>query len=468
MLKKNDFFKDLIKFKKKKALILDGSNYVTYQKLLEDSRLISENLDKKKKLVFIFGQNNIETITGYISFVNIGYTVAFLDNKLNSSFIKKLIILYKPSFIFCEKDRINNLKMFKNISQFKNYILLKNLNDSKKTIHKNLMLLMTTSGSTGSPKFVRQSYKNVISNTKEIIKYLNIKKTDITITTLPINYVYGLSVINTHLFSGSTIVLNNYSMVEKKFWELIDSFKVNNFSGVPYNYNIIEKISKKGLPKSLKYTTQAGGKMNHVLLQKIIDVYKKYKIRLVQMYGAAEATSRMSYLNWNHAQTKMGSIGMPIPGGKFYLINKKGEKIKKKSQKKGELVYCGKNVCMGYAKKIKDLSLPDLNKGLLKTGDIAHEDFDGFFYISGRKNRYIKIYGVRVNLSELETILSRKGIDVSMKESGENKIEVYFKDASKTKRGIKFISSVTSINSNVFIAKKLLKKNLTNNFKYKI
>ena len=358
--------------------------------------------------------------------------------------------------------------MFKNISQFKNYILLKNLNDSKKTIHKNLMLLMTTSGSTGSPKFVRQSYKNVISNTKEIIKYLNIKKTDITITTLPINYVYGLSVINTHLFSGSTIVLNNYSMVEKKFWELIDSFKVNNFSGVPYNYNIIEKISKKGLPKSLKYTTQAGGKMNHVLLQKIIDVYKKYKIRLVQMYGAAEATSRMSYLNWNHAQTKMGSIGMPIPGGKFYLINKKGEKIKKKSQKKGELVYCGKNVCMGYAKKIKDLSLPDLNKGLLKTGDIAHEDFDGFFYISGRKNRYIKIYGVRVNLSELETILSRKGIDVSMKESGENKIEVYFKDASKTKRGIKFISSVTSINSNVFIAKKLLKKNLTNNFKYKI
>ena len=236
---------------------------------------------------------------------------------------------------------------------------------------------------------------------------------------------------------------------------------------MPYNYSIVEKISKNGLPKSLKYTTQAGGKMNNILIKNIINIYKKNKIKLIQMYGAAEATSRMSYLNWKYADKKIGSIGKPIPGGKFYLIDKK-EKIFKNKFKKGELVYKGKNVCMGYAETPRDLSLPDTNKGLLKTGDIAYIDTNGFYFIVGRKNRYTKIYGIRVDLSELETILSKKGIDVIMKEGGENKIDVYHKKSLKIKEGIKYISKVTSLNVNIFITKILSKKNLTNNFKYKI
>ena len=161
---------------------------------------------------------------------------------------------------------------------------------------------------------------------------------------------------------------------------------------------------------------------------------------------------------------KIGSIGKSIPGGKFSLIDKKG----KKNKKKGELVYQGKNVCMGYAESLNDLSLPDLNKGILKTGDLARIDGDGFYYIEGRNNRYVKIYGNRVNLSELETILLKKGIDVIMKEGVENKINVYFKNSLQIKEGIKYISKITLMNQNVFITKILSKKNLTNNFKYKI
>ena len=329
------------------------------------------------------------------------------------------------------------------------------------------MLLMSTSGTTGSPKFVKQSYSNVLSNTQEIIKYLGINSKHITITSLPISYVYGLSVINSHLFAGSTIILTNCSMVEKKFWDLIATFKVNSFSGVPYNYSIIEKIFKKSIPNSLKYTTQAGGKMNNVLLKNIIKIYKKNKIKLIQMYGAAEATSRMSYLNWKNVDKKIGSIGKPIPGGKFYLIDN-NSKVIKENDKKGELVYQGKNVCMGYAQKLSDLSLSDLNSGLLKTGDIAYRDNDGFYYIVGRKNRYTKIYGIRVDLSELELILLKKGIDAIMSEGRENKINIYFKSSKNIKKGIKYISKITSININVFVSKILSKKNLTNNFKYKV
>ena len=375
--------------------------------------------------------------------------------------------MYKPSYIFCEKNKIRNDNLYKSILKYKSYILFERKKNEENVLNKDLMLLMSTSGTTGSPKFVRQSYLNVLSNTKKIIKYLNIKSQDITITSLPISYVYGLSVINTHLLAGATIVLTNRSMVENFFWDLIATFKVNNFSGVPYNYSIIEKISKKGLPSSLKYTTQAGGKMNRILIKNIINIYKKHEIKLIQMYGAAEATSRMSYLNWKYADKKIGSIGKPIPGGSFYLIDKKEKKFKKKF-KKGELVYQGKNVCMGYAESLRDLSLPDLNKGLLKTGDIAYKDNNGFYFIVGRKNRYTKIYGIRVDLSELESILSKRDIDVIMKEGDENKIEVYSKNSLKIKEGIKYISKVTSLNANIFITKILSKKNLTNNFKYKL
>jgi len=468
MLKKNNFFfKILEKFKKNNALILKNNKYVTYNELLIISKKISKKIKKKKKLIFLLGQNNLESVAGYISFVNKGYSVALLDFRINEIFLKRLISIYKPSYIFCEKKKIRNEKIYSSIFKYKSYILLKRKKDEISVLNKDLMLLMSTSGTTGSPKFVRQSYLNVFSNTKNIIKYLNIKSKDITITSLPFTYVYGLSVINTHLFAGATIVLTNYSMVEKKFWDLFSAFKVNNFSGVPYNYSIIEKISKKGLPSSLEYTTQAGGKMNHALIKNIINIYKKNKIKLIQMYGASEATSRMSYLKWKYAEKKVGSIGKPIPGGSFYLIDKKGKKIKKKN-KKGELVYKGKNVCMGYADNLEGLSLPDLNKGILKTGDIAYEDKDGFYYIVGRKNRFIKIYGIRVNLSELESILSKKGIDTVMREAAENRINVYFNNSSKTKEGIKYISKITSISSNVFITKIISKKNLTNNFKYKL
>ena len=468
MLRKNNFFfKKLSSFKKKTALILENNKLISYSELLLYSEKMVKKLKKEKKLVFLLGSNNLETIIGYISFINKGYAVVFLDFKINNLFLKNLISIYKPDYIFCDKIKARSKNLYKPILSFKAYTLLERKKNVDVIINKDLMLLMSTSGTTGSPKFVKQSYLNVFSNTQKIIKYLNIKSKDITITSLPISYVYGLSVINSHLLAGATIVLTNSSMVEKFFWNLIVNYKVNNFSGVPYNYTIVEKIFKKNIPNSLKYTTQAGGKMNEVLLKNIINIYKKNKIKLIPMYGAAEATSRMSYLNWKNVDRKLGSIGKPIPGGKFYLKDNKNKKIKKVN-KKGELVYQGNNVCMGYAQKLSDLALPDLNKGLLNTGDIAFRDRDGFYYIVGRKNRYTKIYGIRVDLSELESILLKKGIDVIMNEGEENKINIYFKGSQNTKKWVKYISEITLINSNVFVSKTLSKKNLTNNFKYKI
>jgi len=466
MFYQDKLFKKLESFKNKIALISDNSHKLTYSELVQNINNFIRYLEDKKKLVFLLGQNNFETIIGYLSFIKKGYTVVFLDFKINDFFLKKLISIYKPDYIFSEKHKLKNPKLFVYVLEQNSYRLYKKKFTKELPLNKDLMLMMTTSGSTGSPKFVRQSYENVESNTESIIKYLNIKKSDVTITSLPISYVYGLSIINTHLFKGSTIIMTNISIFEKIFWNLVNKYKVSSFGGVPFQYNIIEKIFRKSVPRSLKYTTQAGGKMNHLLLKNIINIYKKNKIKFIQMYGAAEATSRMSYLKWRDSK-KLGSIGKPIPGGKFYIIGKNGKKINKIYQK-GELVFEGKNVCMGYAESLKDLSLPNVNKGLLKTRDIAYKDSQGFYYVEGRKDRYAKIYGARVNLSELEEILLKKGVDVIMKEGGENQIYSYFKNLKDLKKGIKFISRLTFINPKVFQGKILLMKNLMKNYKYKI
>ena len=463
----NIFLKNLKKFKNRKALVLESGEILTYNQLDREAKLISKKLPLKKKLIFLLGENNIETIIGYIAFIQQGFSIVILDFKINKIFLKDLIKLYNPSFIFCSRDNQKKLKNFKILLKFKTFVVTQNLSEKEYKINKDLMLLMSTSGTTGSPKLVRQSYENIVSNTKSISKYLRIDKGDVTITSLPFSYVYGLSVINSHLYSGSTIVLTNRSIIEKEFWNMVKKFQVNNFSGVPYSYSIIERIGKKNLLNKIRYSTQAGGKMNHELINKIINIYKIKKIKFIQMYGSAEATSRMSYLNWRDAKKKLGSIGKPIPGGKFTLKDSKGITIKK-NNKKGELVYEGKNVCLGYAKNINDLNLPDMNNGILYTGDLAYKDKEGFYFIVGRKNRYTKIFGIRADLAELEVLFLKKGFDVVLKEGKENKIEVYNNNSDKIKKTIENIAQITGINPNVFQAKKLLKKHLTRNFKYKV
>lgn len=465
MFQQNNFFKKLSVYKNRIALISEDNKRISYSDLLKKINIISSKTQNTKSLIFLIGQNNFETIIGYVSFIKSGHAVVLLDYKINEIFLKKLIITYKPNYIFCDKQK--KIKDYNKIIEIKSYVLLEKKKNNKLKINKNLMLLMSTSGSTGSPKLVRQSYENVESNTQSIIQYLKIKNDDITITSLPISYVYGLSVINTHLKSGATIVITNKSLVEKPFWYLVNKFKVTSFGAVPFQYSIIERFFKRNVPRSLRYTTQAGGKMNEVLIKNLIKIYKKNKIKLIQMYGAAEATSRMSYLKWEDAQKKIGSIGKSIPGGKFFLIKTKNKLINK-NEVRGELVYKGKNVCLGYAKKLSDLALSNKNNGILKTGDIAYKDKDGFYYIVGRKNRYTKIHGSRVNLSELEDILSRKGFDVIMKAEKDDQILCYFKKANDIKKGIKYISKITLINSKVFIGRLMSEKNLTKNLKLKL
>ena len=149
-----------------------------------------------------------------------------LNPKIDINLLQELIQSYSPDYLFLPVSRRENFKQYCLIRELNDYKILKSNKANHYTINNDLALLLTTSGSTGSKKFVRISYRNIHENTKSIIKYLNIDQSHRTITTMPSFYTYGLSIINTHLFSGASIVTTNMSIVEKSFWKLMKNQKV--------------------------------------------------------------------------------------------------------------------------------------------------------------------------------------------------------------------------------------------------
>jgi len=266
-----------------------------------------------------------------------------------------------------------------------------------------------TSGSTGSPLLVRVSYENLIENTRSISQSLDITQQDIPITTLPMNYTYGLSIINSHLLNGCQIVLTEDSILSKGFWDLLNSREVTTFGGVPYTYQMLKRLGfeKMNLPNITKLT-QAGGKLEMNLKKYFTEACADKGIQFFVMYGQTEATARMSCLPAEDAIRKAGSIGIPILNGRFYLLDDSGNVISE-SNKEGELYYEGPNVSMGYANCSSDFSKEDENQGILATGDLAIRDKEGYYYIVGRKKRFIKVFGNRISLDEVENVCQKIG-----------------------------------------------------------
>jgi long-chain acyl-CoA synthetase len=266
---------------------------------------------------------------------------------------------------------------------------------------------------------------------------------------LPMSYTYGLSIINSHLLKGCSIILTKKTLMDKAFWGLLKTKEATTFGGVPYVYEMLKKLrfSRMELP-SLKILTQAGGKMDPDLTREFATICEQKGIRFFIMYGQTEATARMSYLPSEYAISKAGSIGSAIPGGKFWLEDDSGNIIAG-SDTIGELVYKGDNVTMGYAASCRDLCKGDENGGILRTGDMAKRDADGFYYIVGRKKRFLKLFGNRVNLDEVEQLI--KGLGFSCVCAGEDDhLRIYTSDIENQAAIKNFVSERTGIHSSGF------------------
>ena len=439
---------DLLKYKNNTALYDESGYKVTYLELNDIVKNFGNNVEKRK-LCFVLCNNSLASIVGYVSLIENEVVPLLLNENIDEELLNNLLNIYKPQYLYCSSETKISLSLTEVLKVF-GFTLYKTSFSEKYMINDELALLLTTSGSTGSPKFVRQSYKNIESNAKSIVEYLELDESERPVTSLPMNYTYGLSVINSHLMVGATIFVINKTIAQKEFWNFFKENKITSIAGVPYNYEILDKLrfTRMDLPY-LRTMTQAGGKLSLELHKKFAEYAKENNKKFVVMYGQCEATARMGYLPADKALDKIGSMGIVIPGGEFKLIDVNGNEISEPNIE-GELVYKGENVTLGYAECIEDLDKGDERNGVLETGDMAKFDEDGYYYITGRKKRFLKVFGNRVNLDELERLV-RGHFNVELAIGGvDDQVTLFVLNEDLNEDIKKFLESTTKLNHNAF------------------
>ncbi|MFM9827790.1 MAG: AMP-binding protein [Sphingomonas sp.] len=271
-------------------------------------------------------------------------------------------------------------------------------------MHPDLAVLLSTSGTTGAAKLVRLSRQNLSANANAIARYLDVRTDDRAMTLLPFHYSYGMSVLHIHLLRGAGLVLTNGSLIDADLRALATRTQVCALALVPAQFELIDTLD--WVPK-LRYVTQAGGRLDPVLAKQFADKAAAEGWQLFIMYGQTEAAPRMSYVPPQEAQLWFHTIGRPLEGGRFRLVDAEGQEIAAAGTP-GELVYEGPNVMLGYAVTRSDLGAPAGPK-VLHTGDIAERLENGYFRITGRASRFIKLFGLRIGLDEVETQLRAEG-----------------------------------------------------------
>jgi acyl-CoA synthetase (AMP-forming)/AMP-acid ligase II len=399
-------------------------------------------------LVFLLADNSLDAVIGYLGCLRTRMPVTLLSSAIPSEQFAHLLEVYRPNYIWVPKKRAAEVFGSVEVHARGGYVLLRTGTEPLNA-HYDLALLMTTSGSTGSAKFVRLSYGNVVANAASITAYLEINNDDRAITMLPMHYVFGLSVINSYLQAGARIALTDASLMEKRFWAQVRSQRVTSLSGVPYTYELMKRLRWESMDlPDLRVMTQAGGKLSATLVAEFARHCRQKGMRFYVMYGAAEATARMAYLPPELALEKPGSIGVPIPGGELWLEDNNGGTIVQPGAV-GELFYRGPNVSMGYARRREDLALGDERDGVLATGDLAQCDADGIYFIVGRKSRFVKLFGNRVNLEDVEHLLRGAGIDCAC--AGDDaQLRIYITNPALGNEAVETAQRLTQLHPSAF------------------
>ena len=394
---------DFGKYAKNIAVETEQGIKLTYAQLKEDADGIASEMEPRK-FTFCLCQNTLGSLVGYVAFMTHNMPTVLLDASKDPSVISSLIEHYKPSFIWKPINSQPDTDSTEIILKYEDYELVKTGYDGYE-IHPDVLLCLTTSGTTGSPKLVKLTEENLRSNAESIAEYLKITESERAITSLPMYYSFGMSVINSHLIKGATLLLTDKAVIQREFLNFLKDGKATSIAGVPYTYEMLRRLRflKMDLPE-LKTMIQAGGKLNANIVKEYVENAQQTGKEFIVMYGQTEAAPRMSYLPFDKALEKYASIGIAIPGGKLSVHDVNDQEITTPDVD-GELIYEGPNVCMGYAECIEDLAKGDENHGVLHTGDVAKFDNDGFFYITGRMKRFVKVWGNRCNLDATEQLV---------------------------------------------------------------
>jgi acyl-CoA synthetase (AMP-forming)/AMP-acid ligase II/acyl carrier protein len=362
--------------------LVSASGTLTYEQLDQQVAARAASLGAERRLVAVEAANTLPALVAYLGALRGGHVVLLLPPGATQT-DHPLLAVYDPDTVVgaagaWEPDARRP--------------------STTHELHPDLALLLSTSGSTGSPKVVRLSRANLDANAGAIAQYLRLGPADRAMTTLPMQYCYGLSVINSHLHAGGTLVLTELSVVDPCFWDLFRRSGATSFAGVPHTFDLLDRIGFADIERpTLRYVTQAGGRLHPTVVRRYAELGARQGWDLVVMYGQTEATARMAYLPPHLAAASPHAIGIPIPGGSFRIHEPDATGT-------GELVYRGANVMLGYATVASDLSL-GATRDELHTGDLASQAPTGLYEIVGRRSRFIKPFGLRIDLDRLEEVL---------------------------------------------------------------
>ena len=389
------------------ALIGDTGVTLTYGDLMSLSAGLEKAIESggEHPLVMFIGSNTLGALSGYATLMNLGYPVLPASAGLPTEMWKALLNLYRPGLLLLPKEERKTCPAMREVFEFRDYVLLKTNFVEGYSINPRLGLLITTSGSTGSAKYVRQSWDNLRFNAAAIADFLNIAPSDKAITCLPPQYTYALSMLHANLLRGASVVATQSGVMDSEFWDLFESEGVTQFHAVPNTYDMLRRIElfEDDFP-DLRLLTQAGGKLSRELQQYYADYAAENGKRFVIMYGQSEATAAITWLPSEDTLRKPCSVGVVVPGGRATIVDEAGNEITG-PHIRGELCYQGPNVAMGYAQRGEDLALGDEWHGVLRTGDIAEFDEESYVTITGRLKRFIKLAGHRVSLDEVDSMI---------------------------------------------------------------
>ncbi|MET8004872.1 AMP-binding protein [Nonomuraea glycinis] len=350
-------------------------------------------------------RNDLPSVLRYLGAWQARRPVALLDPDLSAAALAALVTRFRPAALLGFAQAPHG----RNIPHGTTAIRRTPRSGSGDEVgepHPELAVLLATSGSTGSPKLVRLSRTAVLANAHSIAEALALGPDEVAPTSLPLHYSYGLSVLNSHLVAGASVVLTDAGLLERSFWSSLDDHRCTSLAAVPYQYDMLRRLRFDPAEHPALITlTQAGGRLR----PELIDEFAA-KTDFYVMYGQTEATARIAVLPPKRLADRPGSVGQAVPGGRLAIQD-------------GEVVYHGPNVMMGYAETAADLARGEDLDGVLRTGDLGRLDDDGFLYLTGRVKRIAKIFGVRVNLDDVERILRDCGPVAAT--SGDDRVTVW-------------------------------------------
>ncbi|MEV0221739.1 AMP-binding protein [Streptomyces sp. NPDC050704] len=372
---------------------------LTYRALAEQVAATAELLGPARRLVLLAGANRADALVIHLAALSVGHPVLLVPGDSDST-VGSLTTAYDPDVV-ARPDADGNWTIAERRRA-------PGSTGSAHALHPDLALLLSTSGSTGSPKLVRLSHENLQANAESIATYLGITDTDRAATTLPPHYCFGLSVIHSHLLRGAGLILTERSVSDAAFWQEFRAARGTSLAGVPYTFDLLDRVGfdRMELPH-LRRVTQAGGRLAPERVRRYAESGRRHGWELFVMYGQTEATARMAYLPPHLATERPEAVGVPIPGGSFRLSPVDG--MDSHGPDVGELIYSGPNVMLGYAETPADLALGRTVQEL-HTGDLARRASDGLYEIVGRRSRFAKILGLRIDPQRVETLLEQHGV----------------------------------------------------------